>query len=267
MTARSSYPILCHHIPITKFPTNNPPQGRGDKNIEDIHELVFKMPSLEYRNRTWSNLDLAMRLKKDIMKALLSHTGAIIQNKLTHHRPEKPAQSHLLRMMANNTALGTLGNRPGTSGGETGGKRPNTAVPGSEAGSGLSLNTATYGTRVDELSSPEEERLPPRRASNPADLMPSSSSGFSGLTRHLTNLSTMARRDGPGTPEREGRAARAEAAWDGQMEGEEKFGLTTEIKAEQQEGLRKKTKMLLQGKMGFTGLNYGGGNAQQGRQE
>jgi hypothetical protein len=42
-------------------------KGRGDKNIEDIHELVFKMPMLEYRNRTWSNLDLAMHLKKGIL--------------------------------------------------------------------------------------------------------------------------------------------------------------------------------------------------------
>ncbi|KAA8899769.1 golgi-body localization protein domain-containing protein [Sphaerosporella brunnea] len=90
-------------------------KGRGDKNIEDIHELVFKMPMLEYRNRTWSNLDLAMHLKKDIIRALISHTGAIIQNKLTHHRPDKP-KDNLFRMMANNSALGTTPTtRPGTS--------------------------------------------------------------------------------------------------------------------------------------------------------
>jgi len=65
---------------------------------------------LEYRNRTWSNLDLAMRLKKDIMLALISHTGAIIQNKLTHHRPEKP-QGNLLRMVPSG---GAQSSRPGT---------------------------------------------------------------------------------------------------------------------------------------------------------
>lgn len=61
---------------------------------------------LEYRNKTWSNLDLAIRLKKDIIRALISHTGAILQNKLTHHRPSK-TQPNLLRMMANNGSLGT----------------------------------------------------------------------------------------------------------------------------------------------------------------
>lgn len=61
---------------------------------------------LEYRNKTWSNLDLAIRLKKDIIRALISHTGAILQNKLTHHRPTKP-QGNIHRMMANNSSLGT----------------------------------------------------------------------------------------------------------------------------------------------------------------
>lgn len=61
---------------------------------------------LEYRNKTWSNLDLAIRLKKDIIRALISHTGAILQNKFTHHRPSKP-QPNLHRMMANNGSLGT----------------------------------------------------------------------------------------------------------------------------------------------------------------
>lgn len=83
---------------------------------------------LEYRNKTWSNLDLALRLKKglspsllyylklqwtnnvlitiDIIKALISHTGAILENKITNHRPNRP-QPNLLRMMANNSSIGT----------------------------------------------------------------------------------------------------------------------------------------------------------------
>lgn len=81
-------------------------QGRGESNFEDVHEFVFRMPMLEYRNKTWSNLDLAIRLKKDIIRALISHTGAILQNKLTHHRPAK-SQGNIHRMMANNGALGT----------------------------------------------------------------------------------------------------------------------------------------------------------------
>ncbi|KAI4262241.1 MAG: hypothetical protein L6R42_002578 [Xanthoria sp. 1 TBL-2021] len=68
-------------------------KGRGERNIEDVHNFVFRMPVLEYRNKTWSNLDLALRLKKDVIKALISHTGAIIGNKFSHHRPSKHQQS------------------------------------------------------------------------------------------------------------------------------------------------------------------------------
>ena len=68
-------------------------KGRGERNIEDVHDFVFRMPALEYRNKTWSNLDLALRLKRDVMKALISHTGAIIGNKFSHHRPTRRQQS------------------------------------------------------------------------------------------------------------------------------------------------------------------------------
>ena len=64
-------------------------KGRGERNIEDLHNFVFRMPTLEYRNKTWSNLDLALRLKRDVIKALISHTGAIIGNKFHHHRPSR----------------------------------------------------------------------------------------------------------------------------------------------------------------------------------
>ena len=70
-------------------------KGRGERNIEDLHNFVFRMPVLEYRNKTWSNLDLALRLKKDVIRALISHTGAIIGNKLSHHRPSKQQRSRL----------------------------------------------------------------------------------------------------------------------------------------------------------------------------
>jgi hypothetical protein len=68
-------------------------KGKGERNIEDVHNFVFRMPVLEYRNKTWSNLDLALRLKKDVIRALISHTGAIIGNKFSHHRPSKQQQS------------------------------------------------------------------------------------------------------------------------------------------------------------------------------
>ena len=79
-------------------------KGRGERNIEDVHDFVFRMPDLEYRNKTWSNLDLAMRLKKDVIRALISHTGAIIGNKFSHHRPNKNQLSRL-REIANASSL------------------------------------------------------------------------------------------------------------------------------------------------------------------
>lgn len=79
-------------------------KGRSERNIEDVHDFVFRMPALEYRNKTWSNLDLALRLKKDVIKALISHTGAIIGNKFSHHRPPKQQQSRL-RELANSSAM------------------------------------------------------------------------------------------------------------------------------------------------------------------
>ncbi|KAF2123193.1 mitochondrial protein from FMP27-domain-containing protein [Lophiotrema nucula] len=79
-------------------------KGKGQRNFEDVHNLVFRMPTLEYRNKTWSNLDLALQLKKDVIRALISHAGAIVGNKFSHHRPSKHAQSRL-RQIANSSAM------------------------------------------------------------------------------------------------------------------------------------------------------------------
>ncbi|KAF8469216.1 mitochondrial protein from FMP27-domain-containing protein [Kalaharituber pfeilii] len=106
MMSRASNYMTLAYIKIPSVVLCLSYKGRGDRNIEDIHEFVFRMPMLEYRNKTWSNLDLALRLKKDIMKALISHTGAILENKITNLRPTRQ-QSNLVRMMANNSAIGT----------------------------------------------------------------------------------------------------------------------------------------------------------------
>ena len=79
-------------------------KGKGERNIEDVHNFVFRMPVLEYRNKTWSNLDLALRLKKDVIRALISHTGAIIGNKLSHRHPTKQ-QAGRLRELANSSLV------------------------------------------------------------------------------------------------------------------------------------------------------------------
>jgi hypothetical protein len=75
-------------------------KGQGKRNLEDVHDLVFRMPTLEYRNKTWSNLDLALQLKKDLIRALISHAGAIVSNKFSHHKPNRTQQTKL-RELAN----------------------------------------------------------------------------------------------------------------------------------------------------------------------
>ncbi|KAI0014054.1 mitochondrial protein from FMP27-domain-containing protein [Xylariaceae sp. FL0662B] len=82
-------------------------KGKGDRNIEDVHDFVFRLPTIEYRNKTWSNLDLALALKSRVMKALISHTGAIIGNKFSKHRPNTAQQSKLREMATNSVLLST----------------------------------------------------------------------------------------------------------------------------------------------------------------
>lgn len=80
-------------------------KGRAARNVEDVHQLVFRMPTLEYRNKTWSNLDLAMALKKDVIRALISHTGAILNNKFSKHKYGKSQQSRLRELASSAVVL------------------------------------------------------------------------------------------------------------------------------------------------------------------
>ncbi len=82
-------------------------KGKGERNIEDVHDFVFRLPTIEYRNKTWSNLDLALALKGRVIKALISHTGAIIGNKLSRHRPNTAQQSKLREMATSSVLLST----------------------------------------------------------------------------------------------------------------------------------------------------------------
>jgi len=82
-------------------------KGKGNRNlVTDVHDLVFRLPTLEYRNKTWSSLDLVMHLKKEVIRALVSHTGAIIGNKFSNHRYSKLQQSRLREMANSSIVLG-----------------------------------------------------------------------------------------------------------------------------------------------------------------
>lgn len=82
-------------------------KGKGEHNLEDLHDFVFRLPVLEYGNKTWSNLDLALRLKKDVIKALISHAPAILGNKFSHHRPNKQQQKRFRELASSSQLLPT----------------------------------------------------------------------------------------------------------------------------------------------------------------
>jgi hypothetical protein len=80
-------------------------KGKDNRNFEDVHDFVFRMPTIEWRNKTWSNLDLALALKKAVIKALISHTGAIIGNKFSRHRPNTAQQSKLRELASSSVFI------------------------------------------------------------------------------------------------------------------------------------------------------------------
>ncbi|KAG9241968.1 golgi-body localization protein domain-containing protein [Calycina marina] len=104
MMARASNYMTLAYVKIPSVVLCLSYKGKGDRNIEDVHDFVFRLPMIEYRNKTWSNLDLALALKKDIIRALISHTGAIIGNKFSKHRPNT-AQQTRLRELATSSML------------------------------------------------------------------------------------------------------------------------------------------------------------------
>lgn len=105
MLNRASNYITLSYVKIPSVVLNLSYKGKGSRNLEDVHSLVFRMPTLEYRNKTWSNLDLALALKKDVIRALISHTGAIIGNKFGHHKQSKAAQSRLRELASSSVVL------------------------------------------------------------------------------------------------------------------------------------------------------------------
>ncbi|KJZ74766.1 hypothetical protein HIM_05883 [Hirsutella minnesotensis 3608] len=80
-------------------------KGKEQRNFEDVHDFVFRLPTIEWQNKTWSNLDLALALKKAVVKALISHTGAIIGNKISKHRPNAEQRSRLRELASSSVVI------------------------------------------------------------------------------------------------------------------------------------------------------------------
>lgn len=117
-------------------------KGKDQRNFEDVHDFVFRLPAVEWRNKTWSNMDLVLALKKQVVKALISHTGAIIGNKFYKHRPNAEQRTKL-RELANSSAL---------------------IAPSSSAGSQYagSINDSDDSSSLYDHSPVDYSRSPPR---------------------------------------------------------------------------------------------------------
>ena len=62
--------------------------GQKEHNFEDLNHFLFTMPMLQYKNKTWTYLDLLRQLRKDVIKTALSHTGLILKEKLMRRKKE-----------------------------------------------------------------------------------------------------------------------------------------------------------------------------------
>ena len=47
-------------------------QGLKDKNVTDVQNFGFVVPTLEYHNQTWTYLDVLLAMKNDCKRVLIS---------------------------------------------------------------------------------------------------------------------------------------------------------------------------------------------------
>ena len=139
-------------------------KGKGDRNFEDVHNLVFRMPTLEWRNKTWSNLDLALALKKEVIRALISHTGAIVRNKLSHHsKPGKAQLSRLRDLVSSSVVLSSTDVSRNVSPASPGSSVHALSIDPSESPVAMS-RTDSYSSDLSNVVGIEEEREGAERA-------------------------------------------------------------------------------------------------------
>lgn len=156
-------------------------KGKDQRNFEDVHDFVFRLPTIEWQNKTWSNLDLALALKKAVVKALISHTGAIIGNKFSRHRPNAEQRSKL-RELASSSAMISSSASQHYAG----------SINDSDDSSSM------FGTSpVDYSRSPPRSTRGSTRSSIPAPRSASRSSSVASGRSHLTGASGQ---NGPSVP-------------------------------------------------------------------
>lgn len=144
-------------------------KGEGSHNILDIHEFVLTLPPFVYKNKTWSNMDIVLQLKKDVTKILFAHTGKLINNKFKRHNKLKStlqlkqlknyvgftSVSDLTRHSSGNSHHQGLVEEPASfdsSRSHTGDSSQTLQLPEQdEEDDSTSVNTTTHVSRMDKL--------------------------------------------------------------------------------------------------------------------
>ncbi|KAK2066649.1 hypothetical protein P8C59_000445 [Phyllachora maydis] len=145
-------------------------KGKGDRNLEDVHDFVFRLPTIEFRNKTWSNLDLALALKSRVIKALISHTGAIIGNKFSRHRPNTAQQSRLRELATSSVLLSSSTIPPSNSASQN----PVPLMPSTDAHEHSDDSSSLFSSSTLDFS-----RSPPRASNRSANALSHRGSGSS----------------------------------------------------------------------------------------
>lgn len=75
-------------------------------HLLDVHRLVINIPTLRYVNKIWSAKELTDRLKKDVIKVILQHSGKILGNKFKAKKKTKTSEP--LKQISNYSKYMTL---------------------------------------------------------------------------------------------------------------------------------------------------------------
>ncbi|EGW35721.1 uncharacterized protein SPAPADRAFT_147282 [Spathaspora passalidarum NRRL Y-27907] len=107
VTARSAKYKSIIHVEIVKFILVVSFRGPKNNHLLDVNQLQLNVPNLTYNHKIWSGEDLMNRIKKDIIKMILQHTGKILGNKFKI--PKKRSKlSEPLKQISNYGKLLTL---------------------------------------------------------------------------------------------------------------------------------------------------------------
>ncbi|KAI9149798.1 Protein SABRE [Blastocladiella emersonii ATCC 22665] len=104
MKSRASRNTTFVHIRMPSVALCISYRGNKEKNIEDLHEFVLTLPTMEYHNKTWTWLEFLTQVRRDVFFAVLGHTGQLVKEKLFSSRRALPPAPPTTTSMSSNGA-------------------------------------------------------------------------------------------------------------------------------------------------------------------